>query len=323
VRALILGLALAGGCQFDPSDVLGSGGGSPDAGPLPGADGAGGGEDGAPGSPDGAAAPDAPGPLGDFGAPVPVPALSSPFEDDDPTLTGDLLEMYFDSSRSGNNDIWVSQRDQATDPWGSPERVAELSSTSADGEPEVAADGLTIWIASLRPGGGGGSWDIWVATRGSRDAPWSDPVAVTDLNSTGTDFHASLTADGLYLIMNSDRNPALGYDNWACTREAVGNAWGALALVSELNTSGQDSNTHLQPDGLLVVIDSDRPGTLGSRDLYLATRPSRAAIFSTPEPIAVVNGGGRDSDPWISSDLRTLVFASDRSGNMEIYESTR
>src|SRR3954470_1145563 len=47
-----------------------------------------------------------------FAAPQLVPGLSVPFaNDEDPTFTGDLTELYFMSNRNmGNRDLWTSRR---------------------------------------------------------------------------------------------------------------------------------------------------------------------------------------------------------------------
>jgi Tol biopolymer transport system component len=59
-------------------------------------------------------------------------------------------------------------------------------------------------------------------------------------------------------------------------------------------------------------------------DLYVAPRARRGEPFGAPRPIAELNApGALDQDPWISPDGRHLFFASDRSGQMAIYEARR
>ena len=61
--------------------------------------------------PAGDAGGDASGPGAAFFPPTLVPAISDPNADDeDPTFTGDLRELYFSSDRAGVSDIWVSHR---------------------------------------------------------------------------------------------------------------------------------------------------------------------------------------------------------------------
>src|SRR3954466_16353067 len=52
-----------------------------------------------------------------FSAPTLVASLSDPDAiDEDPTLTADVLELYFMSTRAGNRDIWTARRATAADP---------------------------------------------------------------------------------------------------------------------------------------------------------------------------------------------------------------
>ena len=89
------------------------------------------------------------GPRAPFGTPVLVAELADPNADDeDPTFTEDLLELYFMSDRGGNADIWRSLRAATDDRWGTPTRIVELSSTEIDQTPSVSLDGLTLWFTS-------------------------------------------------------------------------------------------------------------------------------------------------------------------------------
>src|SRR5262245_42742447 len=65
---------------------------------------------------------------------------------------------------------------------------AELNTPSVDGCPIQSPDGLSIYMASNRPGGKGGL-DIWVATRSSTSAPFGAPQNLGEpVNSAADDF---------------------------------------------------------------------------------------------------------------------------------------
>src|SRR5215470_307157 len=84
-----------------------------------------------------------------YGAPRPITELNAVgFRDDDPSATGDLLELYFNSDRPGGpglQDMYVSRRARTTDPWGPPALVAELSTADDESNPDVSFDGLTMY----------------------------------------------------------------------------------------------------------------------------------------------------------------------------------
>jgi len=105
---------------------------------------------------------------GPFGAPTPLGELNvSAAEDYGPVLTGDELTVYFESVRSGSlgcYDVYMARRSTTADGFGTPTRVAELSTASCEYPTWVSADGCQIILASNRSGGLG-SYDLWIASR--------------------------------------------------------------------------------------------------------------------------------------------------------------
>jgi hypothetical protein len=131
-----------------------------------------------------------------FGAPRRIDLLSeTDATDDDPTLTADLLEMYFNSDRPGGEgyaDVYVSRRDSVSDPWGAPRLVAGLSTSVGETTPEISEDGLTIWVASDQAGGEGDA-DIWRWTRPDRDSSWGGRTRIAELSTRERDVGAAPT----------------------------------------------------------------------------------------------------------------------------------
>jgi hypothetical protein len=68
---------------------------------------------------------------------------------------------------------------------------SDLNTPQLDGCPIQSPDGLSLYVASNRPGGKGGL-DIWIATRSSTTAPtapWGAPVNLGEpVNSAADDF---------------------------------------------------------------------------------------------------------------------------------------
>lgn len=262
---------------------------------------------------------------GQFSEPVLIEKLSDPSAaEDDPTITADLLELYFESTRfDGMGDILVSRRNSPGEPWGVPELVAELSDPTFDEEtPEISADGLTILFASGgRPDSLGGS-DLYVATRPDRASAWSAPVHIDELSSTLGEGAAAVDASGLRVVLHSGRN-GNNLDLFEATRTAPDALWSEPQPLTELNTGVDDATPYLAGGGLVIYFASDRPGTLGALDLYVATRPALDAAFSAPEPVSELNTAASIEDPWLSADQRYIVFSDNRSGEEEIYEAWR
>ena len=258
-----------------------------------------------------------------FSPPVLVAALSDRDAiDEDPTLTGDLRELFFMSTRAGDRDIWTSRRDSADAEWGPPMRVTELDSPASDWAPAVSLDGLRIWFASDRDDVGRGQ--LWRATRASRAAAWDPPAPVAELASGSVDFAPAVDATETTLLMSSDRvNPAAtaggaDFDIYGATRAATGAAWGWPAPVPGINSRDDEYDPFVAQAGLVVFFTSMRSG-MG--DLYWSSRSSLTEPFAPPVALVELNSPDYDSDATLSPDLGTMMFSSTRSGNAEIYET--
>jgi len=111
---------------------------------------------------------------GVFGAATLVPGVGSgngAAVDTAPVLSGDLLSLYFASTRvdtaSTSYDLFVARRTTPTGPFGTPTLVAELNDANAaasDVPSWLSADDCRLYLTSdrLTPGGG---FDVYVATR--------------------------------------------------------------------------------------------------------------------------------------------------------------
>jgi hypothetical protein len=68
-------------------------------------------------------------------------------------------------------------------------------------------------------------------------------------------------------------------------------------------------------DGLEFFQSSNRIGGVGLRDFWVSLRDSVFEPWSPPENLgSVVNSTANELTPYLSSDRRYLVFASDRAG---------
>jgi hypothetical protein len=250
-------------------------------------------------------------PLGPWSAPTPIPI--TPVADDDPSATGDLLELYFNR----DNDIFVTTRASVADPWGTPVAVAELNTAGTETTPEVSYDGLTIFFASNRAPLLG-ALDIWVSTRAARGAPWGTPVRVDEL-STASREAAPASSDKLVMVFESNRNG--NNDTFLAQRATTAMPFGTPQPVAAINTAASDGNPMLSANGLELYFNSNRSG---DNQIYLSQRASTSDPF--PAPVAIAELAAPtfdDQDVWISEDGRTMYFSSNRDGTTRLWQSTR
>ena len=204
-----------------------------------------------------------------------------------------------------------------------------INTSHNDGTPFISHDGLSLYFASTRPGGVG-VHDLWVATRASIRDEWLEPVHLgAAVNSTAQDYGPSVSEDGLTLCFRSTRSSGYGQgDIWVSRRSSKDAPWpAAMNAGPGINTSSDECMPFISADGLELYFGSTRLGGTGADDLYVATRPTSSAPWSTPVNLGpAVNSPAVDACPSISLDGLTLFFNSTRSsgfGNYDLYVTTR
>jgi len=266
-----------------------------------------------------------------FGTPTNLgPTVNSSSGDGSISVSSDGLEMYFLSTRPGGlgyEDLWVSKRENVSDPWEPPVNLGPpVSSSYRESYPSISADGLTLYFSDYfygpdRPGGVGGH-DLWMTTRMSQSDPWSEPVNLgAGVNSSTDEEAPTISHDGLTLIFASDR--AGGSDDlWMCTRPTAQDEWGPpLNLGPTVNSSSYDLYGNLSSDGLALFFESDRAGGVGSYDIWVTVRKSLDDPWGQPVNLGpLVNTTGGDGSGAVSIDGKTLYFSSDRPGGVGNYD---
>ena len=255
-------------------------------------------------------------PLGDFGPPIPVSELNTGFGEDDPTLTGNMLEIYFNR---GDN-IYVATRSSLAEPFGEAVLAADICSSREESTPEITDDGLTLFFNSERPGGLGDS-DIYFTTRTSLLDFWAPPIHLPVLSTANDDNSPTPTPDALVLYLVSIRSDGMGsQDIYVASRARRSDSWSAPVLVPNINSRDRDTNPHLSRDGLTLYFTTSRDG---DSDIWRAVRSSPSADFDAPEPVPELNTNDGDADPWISPDGRVIYFSSNRNGDYDLFMAVR
>jgi Tol biopolymer transport system component len=259
----------------------------------------------------------------DWSAPVNLgPVVNTSFIEQGPSISKNGLSLYFQCGNCPTNiggaDVYVSQRASVSDPWGPPQRLGSaINTTSNEQAPRLSRDGRRLFFNSDRPEGFGGH-DLYVARRQNKhdDFAWEPAVNLgAGVNTTVDDVQADPFEDDethtniLYFASGPG-----GTDIYVSVLLADG-TYGPRALVTELNSAANDRQPSIRRDGLEMFLGSDRLGTLGAVDLWVATRARTADPWSTPVNLGpVVNTTQVDARPALSSDGTTLYFQSTRPG---------
>jgi hypothetical protein len=224
-------------------------------------------------------------------------------------------------------------------PWGPPASIEAVPGTSPDvntvaqdGCPILSPDGLSLYMASNRPGGVGGL-DIWVAERSAPDAPFGAPVnAGRPVNSEADDFCPSPMRGG-WLFFVSTRAGGCGDADMYVTRPAYAGGWhDPLHLGCSVNSAAQEASPYLlvHGGGVELYFSSNRAGGFApdtgppDADIYVSRLTPFG--FAAPRLVDGLNTAANDARPNLRADGREIVFDSDRPGTAgaaDIYTATR
>ncbi len=264
-----------------------------------------------------------------FGEPTNLgPIVNSSASDGTPSISADGLELYFLSLRPGGlgaGDIWVTTRATIEDPWGTPVNLGPpVNSSSWELCPYISRDGLTLYFASLRPGGYGRD-DLYVATRATKEDDWSNAVNLGPVvNSSAHDFGTCLSADDLELYFHAWERPG-GHgelDLWVTRRETINDDWGQpVNLGPTVNSSASEGYPSISTDGLTLFFSDHpvnatyRPGGYGGTDIWMTTRATKSDPWGRPVNLGpTINSSSNEDSPSISVDGSTLYFESGQPG---------
>ena len=270
----------------------------------------------------------------DWSAPTNLgPLVNTPLSEQGPSVSKDGLSLYFHCvgcpGNAGNSDIFVAQRASLDAPWGTPQRLGpNVNSAGLDQAPRLSRDGHRLFFSSDRPGGAGGQ-DLYVSRRQDKrdDFGWEPAVNLGAVNTNLDDltpdpFEDEVTGrNALYYGFGPIGSGAVDI---YMSMQLDDGSYGPGVPVAELNTSALDRQPAISRDGLQIYLASDRVGTFGGLDLWVASRATTSDPWSSPVNLgSVINSAVIDARPAISFDGTELYFQSPRQGNFDVYVSTR
>ncbi|MCK6471603.1 MAG: Ig-like domain-containing protein, partial [Planctomycetes bacterium] len=226
------------------------------------------------------------------------------------SLSQDGLELYYSATAPAplGSEVYVISRPDTASAWTSPTHIQEVSTNHAEAYPCLSADGLELYYASSNIAGFG-SYDLWHTQRPDKFSPWGTPVNLATLNSSGSDTHPVVSADGLTLWFASNRG-ATNDDIYISHRNAKSDPWGAPSKVAELNSTTHEYPEWVSPDSKTMYLTSVRG--LGGYDILRATRPDAASPWDAPVNMSNLNSPQHEYSVAVSADESTIYFASAR-----------
>jgi hypothetical protein len=223
-------------------------------------------------------------------------------------------------------------------PWGAAEKIdgvagnsSELNTPFLDGCPMQSPDGLSLYLASSRPGGQG-LLDIWVSQRPHRRAPWGPPENLgTPVNSAADDFCPTpIRNGGLFFVSREALPGSCGLGDIYFTRYSRKAGW---SEPEHLGCAPDGPNSALDEQGPSWVEAGGAEALYFSRssaavpgDLFVSTGRIRKG-FGPASPVEGLNDPlANDIQPNVRKDGLELVFSSSRAGTLggqDIWTATR
>jgi hypothetical protein len=213
---------------------------------------------------------------------------------------------------------------------------APVNSSADDFCPTPVSDGRLFFV-SARPGGCGGP-DLYVSSPAAGGG-WSEPKNLgCQANSPAAEFSPSLLDMGggdVVVFFSSARPGGFAVEAEATapdhdiyySRALPNGSFGHAILVDGVNSASDEFRPNVRSDGLEMVFDSPRAGGLGATDLWIASRASVKASWSTPvNPGAAINSAAPESRGSFSRSGERLYFGSGKpggDGGSDIYVATR
>ncbi|HIA06947.1 MAG TPA: hypothetical protein EYN71_09655 [Flavobacteriales bacterium] len=156
--------------------------------------------------------------------------------------------------------------------WDNPEEIPLVPDTITAGHPTLSKDGLTLYFASNLAGGYGGK-DIWMASKKSKRADWSEPINLgPDINTSGDEMFPFMHEDGSIYFSSSGHIGMGGLDIFHALYK--NNSWGDVSNMKyPINSAGDDFSIIFEGMNSRGYFTSDRKGGKGGDDIYYFMSP--------------------------------------------------
>lgn len=261
-----------------------------------------------------------------------------------PTMPADGQTLLFTSDRGGGYgdfDLYEATRSTPDAAFGEVMNLGpDVNTAFRDVKPVVSPDGLSLYFSSNQPGGLGG-FDIYQATRPSRDAPFGNVTNLETINTAYTDSPGYVSPDGRSFYFSSNRPGGTGaFDFYVATREDPSKPFGDVTALG-VNSPSNEFSLSFSSDGLTVFFGEYyeppfRPEGHGGSDIWMATRESTDEPFQSAVNLdstlgseilfGGVNSSGNDRNPVVSPDWPApnskMYFERFINNQGDIYEAT-
>lgn len=223
-----------------------------------------------------------------------VPNINSENNDGAHSISADGRKLFFTrcefNGGFGGCDIFMAEK--IGDKWGKPALLpAPINSKFKETQPNISADGKTLFFVSSRQEGAYGHLDIWMSEL-QEDGKWGTPKNLGNkINTPYSEQRPFFHPDGKTLYFSSDGHPGFGESDMFYTKLLDNGQWSKPKnLGFPVNSAFNELGLYVSLNGTKAYIASDRFGERLAFDIYEFMMPEAAA----PERVVYVKGHVRD-----------------------------
>lgn len=229
-----------------------------------------------------------------------------------PAFNPDQTEVYYtlESQLAHGGTIMVSRLIDGK--WKAPE-PSPIEGDFREIDPFITSDGTKMYYSSNRPVNGKedpNNIDLWMVHIDGDT--WSDPIHLgEDVNTEYLDWFPTVSDKGnLFFSTGPNASSNIVYSEFK-----DGKFQKAISLGDSVNSEARDYDPLIAPDESFVMFSSNRPGGIGSVDIYISFRQPDGSWGKAKNMGPTVNTTGGEFAPKLSADGKYLFF--NRGG--EIY----
>lgn len=222
----------------------------------------------------------------------------------------DRNEFYYGVEINGKAETRMMKFEDGS--WSQPVKIL-VHEVYSYNDPFLTPDEKKLFFISDRTLTGTGpkkDYDIWYIER--QAGGWSEPKnAGKNINSDKNEYYISFTKTGkMYFSSNTQDNERKNnYDIYSSDMKNS-EFQPSIKLGPGVNTSSYEADVFVAPDESYVVFAANRPGGLGSGDLYISFRRQDGTWTPSKSLGNAINTETDDFCPYVSPDGKYLFYAS-------------
>lgn len=202
------------------------------------------------------------------------------------------------------------------------EPIGGVNLPGQEGSPRLSEDEKTLYFDSQRAGGPGGRFDLYVATRASKELPFSDVTLLPgDVNSADDEYSPNVVDNGLTILFERQNVATQVSKLMRATRLAVTDPWSTATDVPDVNGGACDYSANPFARGTQDQLFFVRACAGTAADIFLGKRVNDSyAGFARVAKLNTTNQA--EYEPTITLDGNTIFFARQQAGKLDIFEAS-